>query len=1547
MSFETSDSLVLQVVLDQSRRVLETYRVDPGLIQEHANSERRITQGGYGERQLYELVQNGADELRDDPGGDIQVVLTDTHLYCANMGNPVTPAGAETILRMSVSRKRGGQIGRFGVGVKSVLSVSDTPQFFSVSGSFGFDKEWSAEQIRAVYSNALETPVLRTAKPLDLNQTVAVDPVLAELMKWASTVVRLPLKPEAVNRLGEDIKNFPKEFGLFSAHVGAVILEDRRTGRRVQRKIFHNFSGKKCTVQEENANGKDVTEKWQVFTRTHAPSSTALGAAGELHDRPEIDISWAVPDQRRAERGTFWAYFPTNYDTTLKGILNAPWKTSEDRQNLFDHNAFNDELLTVAADLVVDSIPELSSSEDPGSYLDFLPARGREASQWADRRLTAAVWGATATKPSLPDQRGEFRTPKEIRLHPEGLREEWLQLWAEHRGAPRNWCHRSVEQRDRRARVGYILAAANVSVASLREWLEALVADGSAEASIRAVRIVAGIKRDEPKLAEEALRAKIVLTESHGLVAPVEGRVFRRSTTDALHDDLVYVAEQVARDTHALQALGALGIHEADGAGRFAAVVAQGFHGYGESQWADFWQSARRVDPTRAVTLLREKVADPARTLRVRTMSGHFRLIHDCLLPGVVVPGDGSRDQEIAVDMGFHADDRVVFPDLGLTETPLINQDPRGDSWYDEYEESAWKTYCATLPTNASRPRQTSMKLEGANPAGPLHLLLKLSEEGRAAFLQHLPDRGVVRSWTIQVGAHQSTRRTINSPLVWAIRKYGRVKTSRGIMPVHASVGSGLSSYQELLPVARISTSLATALNLPAALGDVSARIWERLAREAARSEDDEFPGQVYALVLEAAVDWPEGVPTRCRIGDTWTTRPDAEIAVTAIRSEYEDLKRELVPALLVPNAQVVESLVETWGMRRVADVIAKEIRYVPQSDPTLLTDEFPHLKVNYRQKVTGWSIVRCSELEEITRTPHGMRAETVPSAAQDRSVLILNPEDDLAALVQVDRTLKLGLGAAGCASILARRQQQRDHERVQRARKAVSPVEKILELVGEEQLKRGLPEGLLESEQTETGKVIDAQRVAQLAINAHGAGILRHHSKDLAARIPEAPSSFRGDTVSRRFISELGLPEAYAGAKTVSRPPEEEVDGPTSFPRLHAYQEQLADNMFRLLTRPAPGRAMLSLPTGAGKTRVAAEGVIRVIKERGLTGPVLWIAPTEELCEQAVQSWRFVWSKVGPDKKLTISRLWSSNAASAVQDNAHLVVATDAKLAQCLDGEEYAWLRRAAVVIVDEAHTSTSPRYTQILRSLGLTFSRTERPLIGLTATPYRSNNEEETKRLVDRFGRARLDDGVFPGDPYTALQEFEMLARVDHRELPGATISLDAEELRIADFRGLPASAEQRLAGNEERTRMLIDEIVGLPKDWPILVFATSVNHAKVLAAKLNGRNVTAAAIDAATPISERRSRIDDFRSGRIRVLTNFGVLHQGFDAPATRAVVVARPTYSPNVYQQMIGRGLRGPKNGGKERCLILDVRDNIVNFDESLAFTQFEHLWSNGE
>ena len=97
--------------------------------------------------------------------------------------------------------------------------------------------------------------------------------------------------------------------------------------------------------------------------------------------------------------------------------------------------------------------------------------------------------------------------------------------------------------------------------------------------------------------------------------------------------------------------------------------------------------------------------------------------------------------------------------------------------------------------------------------------------------------------------------------------------------------------------------------------------------------------------------------------------------------------------------------------------------------------------------------------------------------------------------------------------------------------------------------------------------------------------------------------------------------------------------------------------------------------------------------------------------------------------------------------------------------------------------------------------------------------------------------------------------------------------------------------------------------------------------MAALLRGRASPPPRSRGDTDKGARRHYVEQFRNGELRVLTNYNVLAAGFDAPKVRALYVARPTYAPNAYQQMIGRGLRGPRNGGTERCLLVNVADNV--------------------
>ncbi|MFG1621647.1 DEAD/DEAH box helicase [Kribbella sp. NPDC049227] len=1596
-----ADGPVLERVRALTLDALATYAVSPRRVEEDANGERRIHQGGYGDRQLFELIQNAADELvaPADHGGRIHAILTADNLYCANEGAPITADGAETILRMGVSKKRGGQIGRFGVGVKSVLSVTRAPQFFSRSGAFGFDADWSTTEIlHAVNHGGLtrgeppferldEVPVLRLARPLDEQSERAADPILDDLLQWATTVVRLPLLPGCAAALSCDIhqspgrhdrtvREFPHLFQLFSNHVGTVLLDDRRVMPTVRREITLTHDGVNHTIHESRSGAKAITEQHRVFVRAHQVSDASRVLAGELHARGTIDVSWAVPEyhlvrsesgrvvfQVPNERGVFWSFFPTKYSTTLSGALNAAWKTNEDRQNLLDSSSLNSELLDVAAALIVDSLPELVVPEDPAAYLPLLPGRSKESPNWACAYLTEEVWKRAACSPSLPDQDGRLCMPTKLRIHPERLGSAVLSLWRAYPERPRDWVHHSVDSQPiRRGKMHHILeAASHREPESIRAWLEALVEDESPAASAAAIRVLSHLLDHElapvdaahQALADEARMARIVLTEEHGLVAAVPGRVFRRTAEDGLRDDLTYVDQQIAGDPTMLRHLDRLAIRDADNQGRFHSVLDQGFKGYTDDSWSRFWELVRVAGGTSQTSVIRSKVSDPAMTIRVKTMAGVFRPMKHCLLPGPVVPSDGSRDARLTVDIAFHTDDLSVLRELGMTDRPTTGYRPEEDDWFADYHRDAYDTYCGELESTASRVQLHTVRLEGSPTAGPLHLFIDLSDEGKAAFLATMPEDGLVENWTRQIGRSVNTRTAVESPIRWLLRGHGTVKTSKGLTPTVDAVGPQLADYAAVLPVAEISAIKARRLGLPDRAEQVGPERWSNLLEMAKTSTDDTFVGRTYALLIRVAPDVVNAeVDVRCRVGDGWEQRPDSDIAVAFTQDQYAELIRERHPALLVSAAEDIEQaeyMIREWGMRRVAEVVERRVRYVASGPGVLLTDEYPPLRQLFGTRVAGLQLQHCSELEEVVRTADGTRTATLRAVRQESTLLVVDGASHDETLALADQEFGWLLGPDGCRRLIdAQLRQEQDQvmqARVRSIRASDSVIEKIALLIDAEDLRNGLPDGLVDSEIAETGHEPDGRRLAEMAYNAHDDSILRVHSKDIAALFPKAPSRFDGGSSALGFVASLGFPDTFAGASIPSLPMRLEAEGPTEFPGLHDYQELISTRLTALLRQNTPQRAMLSLPTGAGKTRVASEGVIRWIRESGVpTGPIVWIAQTNELCEQAVQSWKFVWEKVGPKQPLVIDRLWHSNSATPVSSRPHLVVATDAKLRVCLATEEYRWLRDASLVLVDEAHVAISPTYTMILEHLGLTHRESRCHLIGLTATPYR-NDVDLTRRLVQRFGDRRLDDGIFAGEPIPSLQQLGVLSQVEHRELVGAEMQLSTDELAtVAEFNGfLPKGAEQRLAENEKRNHLLIEEISALPSDWPVLVFATSVQHAKFLAAKLGDRGIRAAAIDSATPAAERRQRVNAFRDGSIRVITNYGVLSQGFDAPATRAVVIARPVFSANIYQQMVGRGLRGLRNGGKDSCLILDVRDNITNFHKELAFNEFEHLW----
>jgi len=92
-------------------------------------------------------------------------------------------------------------------------------------------------------------------------------------------------------------------------------------------------------------------------------------------------------------------------------------------------------------------------------------------------------------------------------------------------------------------------------------------------------------------------------------------------------------------------------------------------------------------------------------------------------------------------------------------------------------------------------------------------------------------------------------------------------------------------------------------------------------------------------------------------------------------------------------------------------------------------------------------------------------------------------------------------------------------------------------------------------------------------------------------------------------------------------------------------------------------------------------------------------------------------------------------------------------------------------------------------------------------------------------------------------------------------------------------------------------------------------------------------------------RRALIRDFKEQRLEFLCNYGVLTTGFDAPKTNCIALCRPTKSDVLYEQIIGRGLRGPKFGGTPECTIIDFVDNIHRLGPPLAYARFHDFWED--
>lgn len=374
---------------------------------------------------------------------------------------------------------------------------------------------------------------------------------------------------------------------------------------------------------------------------------------------------------------------------------------------------------------------------------------------------------------------------------------------------------------------------------------------------------------------------------------------------------------------------------------------------------------------------------------------------------------------------------------------------------------------------------------------------------------------------------------------------------------------------------------------------------------------------------------------------------------------------------------------------------------------------------------------------------------------------------------------------------------------------------------------------------------------------------------------------------------------------------------------KLRDYQEECLKEVVRYFSgndREKTNRQLIALPTGTGKTVVFAQ--LSTPKMMRPESKLLVLVHRDELVKQAVDKI----SKVHGDKLefeggVSIGVEKAENRAS-LEDK--VVVASVQSLSR-----ETRLLRfpqdHFKIIVIDEAHHATAPSYRKIIDYFGLgKKDQSDRLLLGVTATPSRSDGTDLNEVFDEIVFRKTIGDMIEKG----------WLVRIR-----GFCVQTGIDISKVKTVRGDFAQGElQNAVDIEPRNDLIVKAYEKIANGESGIAFCAGVEHAQRLASAFKYRGIESEAVWGDMEYEDRVRVLKGLSNGTIKIVTNFGVLTEGFDEPRVSVLLMARPTKSVLLYTQMVGRGTRlyGTENyldgfGDKEFLKVIDVTDNSEKHD----------------